>query len=50
LYADCAYFSGTFTVNVPIGGLIYNQEYLLTIIDRQQLTSQFAMSTTPQRI
>jgi hypothetical protein len=49
LYAPCSYSSGTFSVAIPTGGLT-TAEYLLTIIDRQQLTSTFNMPTTPQRI
>ena len=50
LYAPCVYASGTFTVIAPIGGLTANTEYLLTIIDRKQLTSSFNMPTTPTRV
>jgi hypothetical protein len=53
LYAPCTYVSattGTYTVNAPIGGLKAGQEYLLTIIDRAQLTSTFNMPTSAQRI
>ena len=50
LYAPCVYASGTFTVTAPIGGLTSNTEYLLTIIDRKQLTTSFNMPTAPTRI
>jgi hypothetical protein len=50
LYAPCTYSSGTFIVNAPVGGLSSGNEYLLTIIDKQQLTSAFNMPITPQRV
>ena len=50
LYASCAYSSGTFTVNAPVGGLAINTEYLLTVIERDQLSTTFNMPTTPTRI
>lgn len=49
LYAPCTYSSGTYSVGIPTGGLT-TVEYLLTIIDRQQLTSTFNMPPAPQRI
>lgn len=49
LYAPCTYNSGTYSVDIPTGGM-GTVEYLLTIIDRQQLTSTFNMPPTPQRI
>lgn len=49
LYAPCTYSSGTYSISIPTGGLTL-AEYLLTIIDRRQLTSTFSMPTTPQRI
>ena len=50
LYCPCIYNSGTFTITAPIGGLAWNKEYLLTIIDRQQMSSTFNMPTSPARI
>lgn len=50
LYAPCTYGTPNYQVNAPAGGLTKNREYLLTIIDRKQLTSSFAMPTTPQRV
>lgn len=35
---------------MPVGGLAAGNEYLLTVIDRQQLTSTFNMPTSPQRV
>jgi hypothetical protein len=49
LYAPCSYSSGTFSVAIPTGGLT-PAEYLLTIIDRKQLSTTFNMPTSPQRI
>jgi hypothetical protein len=49
LYAPCSYSSGTYTVQVPIGGLTTG-EYLLTVIERKQLITSFNMPTSPQRI
>lgn len=51
LYAPCSYNSGskTYSVGVPIGGLTTG-EYLLSIIERRQLTTTFNMPTTPQRL
>jgi hypothetical protein len=37
-------------VTAPIGGLAENKEYLLTIIERQQLSSTFNMPTSPTRL
>lgn len=49
LYAPCTFSSGTYAVSIPSGGMTTG-EYLLTIIDRSQLTSTFNMPTTPQRV
>ena len=51
LYAKCEYIASinTFRLTVP-GGLTIDQEYLVTIIDRDQLLTSFDMPTTPQRV
>lgn len=51
LSAPCSYnaASKTYSVGIPIGGLTIG-EYLLTIIERRQLTTSFNMPTTPQRL
>lgn len=50
LYSPCSYSTPYFTVNAPSGGLAKNKQYLLTVIDRQQLSSSFSMPTSPQRV
>jgi hypothetical protein len=49
LYAPCTYSGGVYSVSIPTGGMS-TTEYLLTVIDRRQLTSTFNMPPSPQRI
>lgn len=49
-WAACSFAANTFTITNPIGGLIANTVYTVTILERNQTTTSFNMPTTPKRI
>lgn len=49
LYAPCTYSSGIYTIKAPIGGLTMNNQYTLTILERNQTTTTFTLPATPVR-
>ena len=49
LYATCNYTTGTYSINVPIGGLDTG-EYTLSIMEQNQKTTSFNMPTSPTRL
>ena len=49
-WAPCTYTSGRYRINNPIGDLLINTEYTLTIIERNQTTSAFKLPFVPKRI
>jgi hypothetical protein len=49
-WAPCTYSAGKYRITNPIGDLVANTEYTLTILERNQTTSAFKLPYTPKRI
>jgi hypothetical protein len=49
-WAACTYSAGRYRVTNPIGNLLVDTEYTLTILERNQTTSSFKLPYSPKRI
>jgi hypothetical protein len=49
-WSACTYSAGRYRVINPIGNLLADTEYTLTILERNQTTSSFKVPFTPKRV
>lgn len=49
-WSECTYTAGKYRVTNPIGNMLENTEYTLTIVERNQTTTSFKLPYTPKRI